>query len=544
MKLRRRRTLLRCAAGAALLYAVMALVFTWPLVLHLTDSVPFGEESGDVFQFVWDLWWVKRAAFDLGVSPWRTSLIGLGGERSLFLHTLCPLNGLLSAPIQWLVPGPKGLGLSYNVLLLANFTAAGLAVCALAFHCTRSFGASVAAGALAAFSSTRLHHLDHPNNLSLPWAALALWFLLRLLKRGRVRDGAACGLAHAALLWSSLRWTALMALLCPAWAVCSAAAARRPWKLGRGWAPPVVAVLVFAAAAAPLAEPAFEAFLLRAGMQPYSLERTESYSANAAALFAAYAPRTPLARLFGLGPYRGGDVADTRLGLVLLALVVAAAAKAPRARALPWLAAGLVFTALALGPRLQVFMHTFQRPLLPYYWLGRISPLWSISSKPERFLMVARLCLAVAAAFGAREVLRARVLRGAAAKTGAMFLLAAVLWAENCPALLHLVSLRLPPGYARIARTPGDFAVLGLSTGLGKRWLYEQTAHGKRLVQAALSHDAGRLRNRRLEERLERIALPLSRKDRDLLRRLRIRFVVRRETTPGGEVRVVCEQAY
>ena len=84
----RRRMLFGSGLLCALVYTGLAVVFTYPLCFHLTEAVPRGNGSGDSLTFMWNLWWVKHAVVDLGVTPLRTSLIGLGGERSLFFHTL------------------------------------------------------------------------------------------------------------------------------------------------------------------------------------------------------------------------------------------------------------------------------------------------------------------------------------------------------------------------------------------------------------------------------------------------------------------------
>jgi hypothetical protein len=44
--------------AAALTYGVLAVAFTWPLILHLQTSIIGGN---DAFQALWRLWWFERA---------------------------------------------------------------------------------------------------------------------------------------------------------------------------------------------------------------------------------------------------------------------------------------------------------------------------------------------------------------------------------------------------------------------------------------------------------------------------------------------------
>ena len=42
-----------------MLLAVMSILWTWPLVLHLQDHIP--GLPGDNYSFLWNLWWMRKA---------------------------------------------------------------------------------------------------------------------------------------------------------------------------------------------------------------------------------------------------------------------------------------------------------------------------------------------------------------------------------------------------------------------------------------------------------------------------------------------------
>ncbi len=495
----------------------------------MTTAAPHGEESYDSLVFLWNLWWVRSAVFTTGTNPLACALIGMSAPANLFFHTLCPLNGLLSAPVQWLVPGPQGLFLAHNLLLLFSFAATGLSVFALALHCTRSIRGSVVAGALVAFSSYRLVHLEHDNLLAIYWVALTMLFLLRLLHRGRLSDGIACGLCAGAVLWTSFTYAFFLALLGPVW-ILAAAIQHRRRGIGRGWLAATLAAAVFAAACLPFVRPALEALELE--WRPTPLAECSEKAANAAALAAPFSPQSFAGRLLGAPPvaYRGADVNDTRLGLLLTVLAGLGLFSAPWKRTRLWALTGACFLVFALGPRLHVLQYTCTWLPLPYEWLWRALPLFRISREPVRFLEITRLCMGVLAAFGVRHLLRSpRRGRGIAAG----LVLLGILIAESCTAPIHLVSCPVPQVYNAIARTPGPVAVLDLPMGddvLLKHYLYWQTGHGQRLVRGL---PARRINTHTaLWRRLGALHHPLGPKDKRLLAKLGIRFVVWHHSSP------------
>jgi hypothetical protein len=85
-------------------YALLSLLLTWPLVLHLSSALPAvrNELGVDVFQNVWNMWWTRQALVDLSNPYWTPVLIYPQGA-SLTLHTLNLPLGLLAAPLLPLI---------------------------------------------------------------------------------------------------------------------------------------------------------------------------------------------------------------------------------------------------------------------------------------------------------------------------------------------------------------------------------------------------------------------------------------------------------
>ncbi|MCA1554622.1 MAG: hypothetical protein LC737_09610, partial [Chloroflexi bacterium] len=102
-----------------LAYLVLALVFTYPLPLHLATTIP--GDGYDGFQNYWNLWWVRRAFLDLNTSPFFTRELYYPTGASLLFHTLNVFNGVWSLPIQAL----SNLALTYNAVVLFTFVLSG-----------------------------------------------------------------------------------------------------------------------------------------------------------------------------------------------------------------------------------------------------------------------------------------------------------------------------------------------------------------------------------------------------------------------------------
>ena len=97
-----------------IIYALIALAMTWPLLLNFTTALPGVE--GDAGSFVWALGWMKSALMDLHVNPFHTDYVfyPLGGATQLLWAV--SLIALISIPLQDLF----GLIATHNILYLAT----------------------------------------------------------------------------------------------------------------------------------------------------------------------------------------------------------------------------------------------------------------------------------------------------------------------------------------------------------------------------------------------------------------------------------------
>jgi len=174
------------AARDTLVYAVLTVVFTWPLTFDVHDAMPLG---GDNQHLAWALSWVAHA---LATDP-RSLFAGnifFPSRSSLLFSDPNISSGLLVAPIYYATASP---GLLVNVLFLASFLPCALAARALAREWTGSDFAGFVAGALFAFSPLRASHVDHVQLYPFWWMPLGLLGVDRYV-RGGSRGSLALGL--------------------------------------------------------------------------------------------------------------------------------------------------------------------------------------------------------------------------------------------------------------------------------------------------------------------------------------------------------------
>jgi hypothetical protein len=160
-----------------LLFVLLAVVFTWPLALHLGSAV---EDTQDALLNVWIMAWDGHALFSAPGHLFDANIF-YPYPRTLAYSELLLSNALLSWPITLLTGNPV---LGYNLVLLLTFVLSGFGVYLLVRRWTGSGWGGVAAGIVFAFNAYKLANLAQIQLLSLHWLPFALLFLDRLLAQG------------------------------------------------------------------------------------------------------------------------------------------------------------------------------------------------------------------------------------------------------------------------------------------------------------------------------------------------------------------------
>ena len=76
-------------------YALLSLLFTYPLVTQLSTHVP-GRLEGDIPVYIWNLWWMKQSLLEWH-SPLFSEHIFAPYGVSLAFHAFCIFEGVYSS---------------------------------------------------------------------------------------------------------------------------------------------------------------------------------------------------------------------------------------------------------------------------------------------------------------------------------------------------------------------------------------------------------------------------------------------------------------
>jgi hypothetical protein len=449
-------------------YAALSAVATYPLILRLRSAIP---GSGDAYQFYWNLWWVKRALLERHATPYLIDDVFFPYGAHLYFHTLNLLPGVIALPVTV----AAGLPAAYNGLVFLAFALSGYGMYRLTLyvleHDAAADGgrdrraarlAAFVAGAAFTFCSYRfVHLLGHLDLLSTQWLPLFVLSLLKTQREPGWRNAVACGGLFAATFLTS-SYYALFLLVFTA-LVAGHIVVRRD----AGWRAPLMRVGAAMAIGAVILSPLLASML--------TLGRVEGRTANPAydvdrfsADLLAFVVPSPLHPVVGglVAPAyrvmaRNGSSLEAVMFLGFVPLVLAAVAigrDRPRRWAF-WITGTALFVALALGPVMHVAGRIAGGPLsslMPYRLLA-IVPYGDIPRVPARFVVMAQLCLSVAAGIGAFALLRRIAMARA---PGVATALTAAILLENAVTPLPLTDVQVPAYFERLAPETGRGGIL------------------------------------------------------------------------------------
>ncbi|MFN2289815.1 MAG: hypothetical protein ACK2UC_01370 [Anaerolineae bacterium] len=345
-----------------LVYALLSVLMTWPLVSQLNSHVP--TPDSDVFNVYWGNWWVRHALGN-GQNPYFTEYLIYPQGFDLVSFAFSPFLALLWIPLSWILP-PLA---AYNLLLLVTILLCCLAMHQLVHYLTgnawASMGAGITFGFAPALVAERMPHLNLSALFWIPWAVL---ILTRLMREAKIRDAILLALVLALAFLTRLQVGVLAMIFAGVYFVGLALAEGKTWHrlaLGRL----LLSGLVFLLLVGPFLISVWQSMQQPGGA---SLTRggAEGYQTDLLAYVMPMA-QNPLFGSWTEDLYEQTFAVNEQywayLGFVPLLLGLYAAASRPR-KALPWLLAGFFFFVLALGPVLRVNGEVYPDIKLPYGW--------------------------------------------------------------------------------------------------------------------------------------------------------------------------------
>ena len=183
--------------AAVLGYAVIAVAFSWPLVLHFGTYLT-GPPDGDTGVYVWNQWVFRHEILVHRQLPFFTnSIFSMTPEANLSLHNYTAFQNLLALPLL----GVLGVVATFNLIFLLMVVLTAYSTFLLARHVTGRFSESWLAGLMFAWSPLLVTR--GMGHFSLVAAAPLAIFLLVLMKADgheRFRDAVTLG---AVVAWAA-----------------------------------------------------------------------------------------------------------------------------------------------------------------------------------------------------------------------------------------------------------------------------------------------------------------------------------------------------
>ncbi len=498
----------RQAAGLVLLvYLLLAVLMTWPVITELGIAIP-SNRHGDQWEHQWTFWWIKESLSD-GNNPFYTTQLFYPTGVSLTSHNIAWLNAALWLPLQAVVGSFAAVSLIYIGLFALN----GLSMYLLVRELIGSRPAAFIGGLIFSFWPYLLSQAGHPNMIVVFWLPLALLFLERTLVKGRVHDAVLTGVFIAVggiARWQLFFIGGMLFGFFLLYRLLTDRSTRTKRSLGLLFLTGLVSLLLMA----PFALPVVASQITRTQAQVEELYRSLDRPADALAYIVPSQTLTIWRSIVGNLPERLQFNYDQMefLGFTTLALAFYGSLKKWKTARF-WIFIAVFYILLALGPTLRAGGVHYPKVPLPYRLVGELFFI-RIQRAPHRFNAFLSLPMAMLAALGVAALLqRARAVtfhqtflrargphpnpspktergQGRGLSTAIVLVLAVLILAEYTQVPYPTARASLPAWYQRLAKEPGDFAVLVLPMNqkIRNKWYMEyQTRHGKALVQGEIS---------------------------------------------------------
>lgn len=462
-----------------LLFCLLTLVMTWPVVAQLRTHVPGG--TVDLWTHRWTYWWIKHAIAE-GHTPFFTDLLFHPQGVSLAFHNIAWVNIALWLPLQVVLGGNAAYSLTFLIFCALN----GFAMYLLARELACSFPAAFVSGLVYGFWPYTMSQFGHPNMKVTCWVPLALLYLRRTLDERQAKDAllAALFLALTGLTrWQLLLMALVLFGLYLTWDFLRDRAHWTKRTVGLLALTGLVAMFLMA----PLAFPVASKLLNRDDTTDVLFTEVRSGQTD----LLAYVLPTPYHPLWHAGFERFYEnfvhnrVFVPFLGYTVLGLALCGALRRWGQGGF-WLLVAGVYVALALGPQLRVNGQLYPGVPMPYRLIRHLFIVRAIRV-PNRFNLFLGIPVAMLASLGVEALThrRSRLVSGLSTVVlGGLILL------EYSLVPYHTEHPVTPDWFEQLAREPDEAAVLDLPLGLqtyNKRYMFYQITHQKPLVEGKIA---------------------------------------------------------
>lgn len=481
------------------IYLLISLVMFWQVTINFFGYVVNGH--GDVYQSLFNLWWVPYAIFTLHISPYFTNLLFYPVGANLVTQTLTPLAGIITAPLQSLLGG----AFAYNTLFFSSFALSGLFMFMLANYFIKNKYAAFIAGLIYAFSPMHVaQSYGHLDWTIIEWIPLFLYFYVKTIDlhkwkyaflaavsfvlvtfMGEIEQGIMVVCATA--IFTALYWLFYTPEHGRHPAVSKGVLEKVPFlSMSSVSMKSVVGILLFILFALILSSPFIIGILphlsnstFATAQQNSGLAQNMLWSDNLASYFLpSYyngifngISQSYVQSIYGL-TYQGAvyqiDIGErvSYIGYSVLLLALLAIYYDFKQNRLKhtfiWVVFLLIFGSLSLGPYLQVYSTVTNIPTL--YSIYRNIPVFNIIREPARFDLIVTICLGILAALGFEQITKGKdrktVLTYLAVVTAIILIEYNGTPLSGAFASSLITTTQIPSAYSEIGNLQGNFSVL------------------------------------------------------------------------------------
>lgn len=471
-------------------YTLITCIVTYPVALTMTTAM--AGCAGDVEQYVWALWWAKRALIDLHTSPANISSLFYPTGVYVPIQFTWPYVQLLAVPTLSMF-GPVA---AYNIEMLLSFILAGFTAYLLCYHLTGSKLAAFVGGCIYSFSSFHFIHAvaGHLNLVQIQWFPLYALFMLRLVKTPRLKTAILTGVFWALSLSVFTAYIGYFGILFPLAFLAYHIWANRKAVLNARFlryfflSSAIAGILI-----APFLLPFVSEVLSGKGIY-VTAYGTLHYSPDLFSFLVPH-PYHPVFAKVGLIRSIATQITKTDqyestiyVGWLALALAFIGARKNPRASGF-WVFLGLGAAILSLGPFLIVGGHpakysieSIQSLIVMPYALFRKLPFFAMDRTSGRLAVLLMLAISVLAGYGLTNLLKATP--NSKTRIAIVLGFTSFIVAESIVMFpFPVLDASVPRFYLDLSHDSEDYAILDIPATLASgRTMYYQIYHQHRIV--------------------------------------------------------------
>ncbi len=164
-----------------LIYLILSLFVFYPITVGITNRV--AGVGGDIYQMLWNNWWVGYSTFTLHQSIYSSMLLFWPVGSNLVYQTLIPIGSLIIYPLEAI-----SNAFAYNVLFFLGIMLSGFTMFILSDYVVKNKYAAFIAGIIYTFSAFHIAqsygHIEYAN---IEWIPLSIYFFMRIIKKDYIK---------------------------------------------------------------------------------------------------------------------------------------------------------------------------------------------------------------------------------------------------------------------------------------------------------------------------------------------------------------------